>query len=274
MLSGVRQTSKPPRGPARPFGFVIEVGGIVLLASRALVRAVKPPVTYMPELLNQARVTLLTAFLPLLLVAFALSFGPAGIQASNFFGLFGAFDRMGSAWQIAVTRLFAPMTTAIVLAGVAGTAICADLGARVVREEIDALQVLGVDPVKNLVVPRLIVLMFAALVFNAFAMLAGMLGAVLVLVQNGAAIGPFFHEYFAAANLTELTAAFVKAGLYGAVIAIVSCYKGFTVTGGAAGVGRAVNSSVVISFMAIASIEYAFSAFVLATNPMLSVPRG
>jgi phospholipid/cholesterol/gamma-HCH transport system permease protein len=211
---------------------------------------------------------------PLVLVAFALSFGPAGVQASDFFGLFGAFDRMGSAWQIAVTRLFAPMTTAIVLAGVAGTAMCADLGARVVREEMDALRVLGVDVVKGLVVPRVLVLTFGALVFNTFAMLAGMLGAVCVLIEHGQPLGPFFHEYFEAANSTELIADFVKVGIYGVVIAVVSCYKGMSVSGGAEGVGRAVNSSVVISFLAIAVIEYAFDAFVLATNPLLSIPRG
>ena len=255
-------------------GLVGEVGGMVLLAGQAFVRALTPPFNYGPELVAQIRLTLTIAFFPLILVAFALSFGPAGVQASDFFGLFGAFDRMGSVWQIAVTRLFAPMTTAIVLAGVAGTAICADLGARVVREEIDALRVLGVDPVKSLVVPRLIVLTVAALAFNAFAMLAGMMGAVLVLIEHGQPIGPFFHEYFAAANTTELAADFIKVAIYGAVIAVVSCYKGISVSGGPEGVGRAVNNTVVISFLAIACIEYGFDAFVLATNPLLSIPRG
>jgi phospholipid/cholesterol/gamma-HCH transport system permease protein len=247
---------------------------MVLLTRQTLVRAVLPPYTYGPELVAQVRITLTIAFLPLVLVAFALSFGPAGVQASDFFGLFGAFDRMGSAWQIAVTRLFAPLTTAIVLAGVVGTSICADLGARVVREEIDALRVLGVDPVKSLVVPRFMVLTGAAFMFNAFAMLAGMLGAVLVLIQHGQPVGPFFHEYFAAANLTEVGADFAQAGIYGGVIAVVSCYNGMTVSGGAEGVGRAVNKTVVVCFLAVAVISYVFEAFVLATHPVLSIPRG
>lgn len=247
---------------------------MAVLTGKTIRRAVSPPLSFGPETLRQIEFTLRVAFFPLLLVSFALSFGPAGVQASNFFDLFGALDRMGSAWQIAVTRLFAPMTTAIVLAGVVGTAICADLGSRRVREEIDALEVLGVDPVKSLVVPRFVTVVAASVLFNAFAMLAGMLGAVLVLIQNGEPVAPFFNQYFGSANTIEITADFTKALLYGGVIAVVSCYKGLTVSGGPEGVGRAVNSTVVVSFMAIAIIEYSFSALVLATYPELSVARG
>ena len=253
---------------------VLELGGMCVLFAQALYRGLRPPFSYGPELVEQFRFTLKVCFFPLLLVAFALSFGPAGVQGSNFFGLFGAFDRMGAAWQIVVTRLFAPLTTAIVLAGAAGTAICADLGARVVREETDALSVLGVDATKNLVAPRLFVLAVCAVLFNVFAIAAGMAGALLVLVQNHEPVGPFLDLFFANASLTELVAAFVKCSIYGAVIAVVCCYKGMHVSGGAEGVGRAVNQSIVISFLAIAAIDYVFTQFVLATNPILSTPRG
>jgi len=82
-----------------------------------------------------------------------------GAAGGNFLVLFGALDRLGGFFVLASIREFAPFVTAIVLAGVAGTAITADLGARKIREELDALQVLGVDPVKNLVVPRFLALM-------------------------------------------------------------------------------------------------------------------
>ena len=75
--------------------------------------------------------------------------------------LFGALDRLGGFFVLTSIREFGPNVTAIILAGVAGTAITADLGARKIREELDALQVLGVDPVKNLVVPRFLALMIA-----------------------------------------------------------------------------------------------------------------
>ena len=80
--------------------------------------------------------------------------------------------------MLASIREFAPFVTAIVLAGVAGTAITADLGARKIREELDALQVLGVDPVKNLVVPRFLALMLVTGLFDIYALLFGIFGGV------------------------------------------------------------------------------------------------
>jgi phospholipid/cholesterol/gamma-HCH transport system permease protein len=230
--------------------------------------------TYGPELVAQFREVVLRCLLPLVLVSVALSFGPAGVQASGFFGLFGAFDRMGALWQLVVTRFFGPMTAAVVIAGVAGTAVTADLGARVVREEISALTVLGVDTIKNLVAPRLFLMVVCAIMFNALALVGGMLGAALVLVQNDAAFGPFFASFFGSASTVELIGSFIKAGLFGAVIAIVCCYQGLSVSGGAEGVGRAVNRAVVMSFLAIAVIDFGFTQLLLATNPVLSVPRG
>jgi len=93
------------------------------------------------------------------------------LQAANFLVLFGALDRLGGFFVLASIREFAPFVDAIVLAGVAGTAITADLGARKIREELDALQVLGVDPVKNLVVPRFLALMLVTGLFDIYALL-------------------------------------------------------------------------------------------------------
>ena len=94
--------------------------------------------------------------------------------------------------MLASIREFAPFVDAIVLAGVAGTAITADLGARKIREELDALQVLGVDPVKNLVVPRFLALMLVTGLFDIYALLFGIFGGVLATLVNGAPLGPFF----------------------------------------------------------------------------------
>ena len=86
--------------------------------------------------------------------------------------------------------------TAIVLAGVAGTAITADLGARKIREELDALQVLGVDPIKNLVVPRFLALMLVTALFDIYALLFGIFGGVLATLVNHAPLGPFWATFF------------------------------------------------------------------------------
>ncbi|HWF53178.1 MAG TPA: ABC transporter permease [Solirubrobacteraceae bacterium] len=256
-----------------PPGAVMEVGAMIVLAGRALRRGLSGPYDYLPEFVVQFRFVLTLAFFPLLLTAFALSFGPAGIQASGFLGILGALDRLGSTFELIVVREFAPLVTAIVVAGVSGTAICADLGARKVREELDALSVLGVDVIRSLVAPRLFALVLAAVVFNVFALAAGIAGAVVVTLENHAPLGPFFSTFFAAANTTELGASFLKCAIYGAVIAVVCCYKGMSVSGGAEGVGRAVNQAVVISFLCIGAIDYVFTQLLLATHPWLSAIR-
>jgi len=266
--------SPPERRTLTLPGFAIEIGGMVYLGALALARGIRPPYSWAAEFVTQFRFVLRLCFFPMLLTSFALAFGPAGIQATNFFQLFGALDRLGGAYSLISIRLFGPMVVGIVLAGAAGTAICADLGARMVREEVDALRVLGVDPVKSLVVPRLLALTLAALLFDVFAILAGLVGMVVVALQAGAPLGPVFSTFFSNATPLELQASVLKCGIYGAVIAIVCCYKGMNVSGGPEAVGRAVNRAVVVCFLAIGFIDYVFTQLLLATQPILSQVRG
>ncbi|MDX8153293.1 ABC transporter permease [Patulibacter brassicae] len=267
--------SAPRRRVALPTApeFVVEIGGMFRLGAQAVSRALRAPYSYGPEFVAQFRFALRLSLFPLVVTSFALSFGPAGIQASNFLGLFGALDRLGGLYVLIVVREFAPLVSGIVVAGVAGTAICADLGARVVREEVSALSVLGIDPVKSLVVPRLLALVLVCVLCDVLSLLSGLVGALAVIVQNDAPLGPFFSAFFSTATPLELGASFVKCALYGVAIALVSCYKGLHAKGGPEGVGRAVNQSVVVTFLAIGAIDYAFTQFLLATNPILSAVR-
>jgi phospholipid/cholesterol/gamma-HCH transport system permease protein len=149
--------------------------------------------------------------------------------------------------------------------------ITADLGARKIREQLDALQVLGVDPIKNLVVPRFLALMVVTGLFNLYAICFGVLGGVLATIAFDAPLGPFFATLLNNASTVDLWGSVVKTTLFGAIIAIVCCYKGMTASGGAEGVGRAVNQSVVIAFLAIFAFNYVFTQTLLATHPEISV---
>ena len=151
--------------------------------------------------------------------------------------------------------------------------MCADLGARKIREELDALMVLGVDPIKNLVVPRFLSLMLVTGLFDIYALIFGTFGGMLVTLANGAPLSGFFATYFTNATTTELWGSLLKTTIFGAIIAIVCCYKGLTAKGGAEGVGRAVNQAVVIAFMAIGAFNYVFTQTLLATHPELSMVR-
>jgi phospholipid/cholesterol/gamma-HCH transport system permease protein len=254
-------------------GFIETIGAMVLLLRRTIVAALRPPYNYGPELVDQFLFALRLGWFPMILASLAFTYGPAGIEVGDFLNLVGALDRLGGLFVIIVMREFAPLVCAIVMAGVAGTAMTADLGARKIREELDALMVLGVDPIKSLVVPRFLSLMLLTPLFSIYALLFGMLGGILVTVSNGAQVGPFFSTFFAQATTAEFEAMLVKSALFGALIAIVCCYKGLTASGGAEGVGRAVNQAVVIAFLGIGAIDYTFTQTLLATHPALNTPR-
>ena len=243
----------------------------MLLTANTLSAALRPPYPYGGELVQQFLFMLRVCWFPLIVSMLALSYGAPGLQAAGFFELFGALDRLGGIFIIAVIREFAPFVTAIIVAGVGGTAITADLGARKIREELDALQVLGVDPIKNLVVPRFLALIALTALFAMLALVAGLAAGVLATLTFGAPVGPFIATLLTNATTTELWASQLKAAIFGAIVAIVACYKGMTVSGGPEGVGRAVNQGVVVTLLAVFSLNYVFTQTLLATNPELSV---
>ncbi|HXP37197.1 MAG TPA: ABC transporter permease [Solirubrobacteraceae bacterium] len=248
-----------------------EIGDMLILTGRTISSALRPPYSYGEEFVAQFIFALQVVWLPLLISTMCFCYGSLGLQASAFLEIFGALDRLGGFFVLGAIREIGPTVTAIVVAGVAGTAMTADLGARKVREELDALQVLGVDPVKNLVVPRFLALMVVTGLFDVYALLFGIFGGVIAEIQNGQPLGPFWASLFANASTTDLWGSVMKTTLYGAIIAIVCCYKGMSASGGAAGVGRAVNEAVVFAFTAIFSFDYVFTQTLLATHPQILV---
>src|SRR3990170_1310588 len=168
-----------------------QVGNMMILTGKTIVAAARPPYPYGGEFISQFLFALQLCWFPMMISTLAFGFGAPGLQAANFLSLFGALDRLGGFFVLASIREFAPFVTAVVVAGVAGTAITADLGARKIREELDALQVLGVDPIKNLVVPRFLALMVVTGLFNIYALLFGIFAGVLATLVNGAPLGPF-----------------------------------------------------------------------------------
>jgi phospholipid/cholesterol/gamma-HCH transport system permease protein len=248
-----------------------EVGEMVLLTGRTISSAVRPPYPYGEEFVSQFLFVLRLVWFPLLVTTVAINYGAPGLQAANLLRLFGAVDRLGGFFVVEAIREIGPLITSIVLAGIAGTAITADLGARKIREELDALQVLGVDPVKNLVVPRFLALMIVTGLFDLYAILFGLFGGILAAIVTGQPLGPFWATLFANATSTDLWGSVLKTTLFGAIIAIVCCYKGMSASGGAEGVGRAVNQAVVISFLGVGAFNYVFTQTLLATHPQILV---
>ena len=247
---------------------------MMILTAKTIVSAVRPPYPYGEELVWQFLFVLKLSWFPLLISTFALCLGAPGLQAAGVLSLFGALDRLGGFFVLTAIRWIGPLVTAVVVAGVAGTAITADLGARKIREELDALQVLGVDPIKNLVVPRFLALMVD---HRAARHLRDRLRphrrdrrrAPLPPVRSGG----FFATLFANASVTDIWGSVLMCTMFGAIIAVVCSFKGMTASGGAEGVGRAVNQAVVIALVAVFFFNFVFTAILLATNPELQSIR-
>ena len=247
-----------------------QVGNMMILTGKTMSATVRPPYPYGGEFVSQFLFALQLCWFPMLISTVAFGFGAPGLQAANFLSLFGALDRLGGFFILASVREFAPFVTAVVVAGVAGTAITADLGARKIREELDALMVLGVDPIKNLVVPRFLSLMIITGLLNVYALLFGISGGIFAELAYGQPLGGFFATLFNNASVTDLWGSVLKTVLFGAIIAIVCSYKGMNASGGAQGVGTAVNEAVVIAFMGVFAFNYVFTQTLLATHPEIT----
>ena len=114
---------------------------------------------------------------------------------------------------------------------------------------------------------------YMVLSVGVYALLFGIFGGVIATLVNGAPLGPFWATFFTNASITDLWGSLVKCTLFGAIIAIVCCYKGMNASGGAEGVGRAVNEAVVIAFLGVFAFNYAFTQTLLATHPELNQIR-
>lgn len=151
---------------------------------------------------------------------------------------------------VGIVQQAAPIATVGIVAGAAGTAVAADLGARRIREELDALEVLGISVIQRLAVPRVLAIAFIAMLLNGVATMVGVMGGYgfNVLVQGGSP-GAYLHAFAALAQLPDLYIGEIKALAFGLIAGIVACHQGIKAKGGPQGVGNAVNQSVVISFV-------------------------
>jgi len=168
----------------------------------------------------------------------------------------GAADASGTGAALAVITQTGPFTTVLVVGGAAATAICADLGARTVREEIDAMRVMGIDPAQRLLVPRVMALTVNALLLNGVVCFVGLAGTYAFAVYvNNVNPGSFAASLTLITGLPDTVISFVKATLFGMTAGLVACYKGITVGGGPQGVGNAVNETVVYTFLVLIVIN-------------------
>lgn len=220
---------------------------IVKAGVLSLVRGKVP----MLEVLQQTWFLLTVTAFPAVLIA--LPFGTEiSVQVGAIVNQVGAKSLAGAASGIAVIQQGAPMAAGLLLGGAGASAIAADLGARSIREEIDAMRVMGVDPVQRLVLPRFLAILIVApilcLVIIASAVAAGYSLAVTV---NGVVPGSFWQSFGAFASLTDLLFSIAKAIVFGMLVVVIASLRGLEAKGGPRGVADGVNAAVVLGFVAI-----------------------
>jgi len=219
------------------------------------------------EFIQQAWFISSVSILPAALVS--IPFGAViALQLGSLVQQLGAQSFTGAASVLAVVREAGPIVTALIIAGAGGSAICADLGARKIREELDAMQVLGIDPIQRLVVPRVVASMLVAVLLNGLVSVVGVSGGYFfnVLMQDGTP-GAYLASFQALGQLPDLVFGEIKAVVFGLIAALVASYMGMTAKGGPKGVGDAVNQSVVITFMLLFAANFIITAIYFQVVP-------
>jgi phospholipid/cholesterol/gamma-HCH transport system permease protein len=219
------------------------------------------------EFFEQAWFLVSVSLLPTLLIA--LPFGlvlvlEVGSLANNI----GAPSFVGAVDAVGTVREAAPIIVAIVLAGAGGSAVCADLGARTIRDEIAAMQVMGLDEVERLVAPRMLAMVIVSVLLNGIVAMAGIISGYIadVTVLHGSA-GGFLNSFTTFAQPQDIIESELKAVVFGVLASVVAAYKGLSVKKGPSGVGEAVNQSVVVTGVSLFVVNLILTEIFLVLVP-------
>src|SRR3954463_8900877 len=184
------------------------------------------------------------------------------IESHTQFKSIGQETRLGSVINLSVVKQIGPVLAAVMLAGRIGGALTAELGTMNVTEQLDALRVMGSDPIRYLVVPRFLACVLLTPILTIYSDLLGVLGGWLVATKFlGVPAAPYWQYSAQGVDTWQIMEGLVKSIFFGAAIGLVSCYKGFTCGAGASGVGRACTESFVQAFIAIIILNFVFAQF-------------
>lgn len=248
---------------------LVPVGRLYAFAAEVCRQLLRRPFQWR-EFSDQAWFVTRVSILPACLIT--IPFGAVlSLQVGSLFNQMGAQSFTGAAAVLGIVQQAAPVATVSIVAGAAGCAVAADLGARKIREELDAMEVLGISPIQRLVVPRVLAMAFVATLLNGITTAVGTMGGYVfnVLVQGGSP-GAYLASFTALAQMPDLYIGEVKAFVFGVIAGIVACYMGMNAKGGPQGVGDAVNQSVVVSFVLLFIVNTVLTAIYYQIVP----PKG
>lgn len=238
---------------------VEEMGKIILLFFSILTWMFRPPLKVRLILKQMEFVGVKSIFVVVLTGTFTGMV--MALQGYKGFRTFGAESMVGATVALAMTRELGPVLTSLMVTARAGSAMAAELGTMRVTEQIDALYVMATNPIKYLIVPRVIASVIMVPLLTVVSDFLGIIGGYFVgvhVLHIGA--GAFINNIIRLVDLEDIYHGLTKAAVFGLILSLVGCYKGFNTRGGAEGVGRATTEAVVLSSIMILVSDYFLTA--------------
>ncbi|WP_433673445.1 ABC transporter permease [Nocardia sp. CA-136227] len=219
------------------------------------------------EAMQQAWFLITVSALPGVLMA--VPFGViVSAQVGNVVHQLGANSLIGAAGGLGVIKQGAPLATGLLLGGAGAAAIAADLGARTIREEVDAMRVMGIDPVQRLVAPRMVAMLFVAPLLNILILVVGMVaGYIVAIAALGVTPGSYWESFGAFATPVDVWVSLIKSVIFGYLVVVIACQRGLEARGGPRGVADGVNAAVILSVVSIAVVNTAITQVVTMFFP-------
>jgi len=240
-------------------GVLEETGRIVTLFLSALTWLFRPPLRIHLIFRQMEFVGVKSIFVVILTGTFTGMV--LALQSFHGFRMFSAESLVGATVALSMTRELGPVLTALMVTARAGSAMAAELGTMRVTEQIDALYVMAANPVKYLIVPRIvatiIMVPFLTIVSDFVGILGGYFVSVYLLRINS---GAFMKNIGKLVEINDIYNGLVKAACFGLILSVVGCYKGFNTRGGAEGGGRATTEAVVLASITILISDYFLTA--------------
>ncbi|MFI7195788.1 MULTISPECIES: ABC transporter permease [Nocardia] len=219
------------------------------------------------EALYQAWYLITVTALPAILMA--VPFGViVSVQVGNLIHQIGADSLLGAAGGLGVIKQGAPMATGLLLGAAGAAAVAADLGARNIREEIDAMRTMGISPMHRLVIPRMVAMVLVAPMLNVLIIFVGVVAGYAVAIgPQGVTPGSYWGTFGSFTVVADIGVSIVKSVLFGFIVVIVACQRGLEAKGGPRGVADGVNAAVVLSVVSIAVVNLLITQLVAMFLP-------
>ncbi|MEV5651059.1 ABC transporter permease [Nocardia sp. NPDC052254] len=220
------------------------------------------------ETLTQAWFLIKVTAIPSVLMA--IPFGViVSTQVGNIVSQLGADSMIGAAGGLGVIKQGAPLATAMMLGGAGSAAIASDLGAQTIREEVDAMRVMGIDPVQRLVVPRIAAMMLVAPLLNVLIVAVGIVSGFAVAVTAlNVTPGSYWQSFGAFTTPLDVWVSLIKALIFGFLVVVIACQRGLEARGGPRGVADGVNAAVVLSVASVTVLNTAITQVVTMFFPV------